>query len=208
MHDSYSSFERRFLGAGRGLMSTILKPAVIPLAALSVSPDVVSVSQIIVGGAIVLIVADHPRVAFVLFVAALLLDGLDGTLARHSGRCSPFGALLDPFCDHVREILVVAALTRIGALDPFWGVLYAFVYPAFNLILFLCNYHQTPLPLALKSYLVVYPALFLYLWWGINWLDGAVALSVALMGPVIVQGLFRLRRALDGASLAERRSLS
>jgi len=193
--DSYSSLERRFLGTGRRAALTFLKPLVVILAALNVPPDAVSVSQIMAGVAIVITVSDHPRLAFLLFVLALFLDGLDGALARYVNRCSPFGALLDQFCDHTREILVVAALSRVGALAPFWATLYAFAYPALNLTIFLCNYYQTPLPVAIKSYLVFYPALFLYLWWGINWLDRAVALSVMLMGIVTLQGLMRLRRS-------------
>jgi hypothetical protein len=82
----------------------------------------------------------------------------------------------------VREILVIAALARTGALSPLPAVLYAIAYPALNLTLFLCNYHRVPLPLALKSYLVVYPALFAHLWLGVNWLDGAASLSIGLMG--------------------------
>ncbi|MGA9349481.1 MAG: hypothetical protein WBW48_11870 [Anaerolineae bacterium] len=81
-------------------------------------------------------------------------------------------------------------------MSPFPAVLYAITYPALNLTLFLCNYHQVPLPLALKSYLVVYPALFAYLWFSVNWLDEAVSLSIGLMGLVIVQGLFHLRRGM------------
>jgi len=196
MRDSYSLLERRFLNRGRWLLLTLLKPAVFLLAALRVSPNMVSVTQIWVGAAIVFTVSSHPRLAFLLFLLTLLLDSLDGTLARHTGRASSFGALLDQFCDHVREMLVIAALARAGALRPFPAVLYAIAYPALNLTLFLCNYHQVPLPLALKSYLVVYPALFAYLWFGVNWLDGAVNLSIGLMGLVVVQGLFHLRRGM------------
>lgn len=197
MRDSYSSFERRFLKRGRWLLLTLLKPAVFVLAALGISPDVVSVAQIGLGIVIVFTVTSHPRLTFLLFLLTLLLDALDGALARHTGRASPFGAFLDQFCDHVREILVIAALARVGALSPFPAVLYAITYPALNLTLFLCNYYQVPLPVALKSYLVVYPALFAYLWFGVNWLDGAVSLSIALMGLVIVQGLFHLRRGVE-----------
>jgi phosphatidylglycerophosphate synthase len=196
MGDSYSSFERRFLDQGRRLVLTLLKPAVFPLAALRVSPNVLSVAQIVVGAATFFTVTSHPHLTFLLILLALLFDGLDGALARHTGRASPFGALLDQFCDHVREILVIAALAHAGALRPLPAVLYAITYPALNLTLFLCNVHQVPLPLALKSYLLVYPALFAYLWFGVNWLDEAVSLSIGLMGLVVVQGLLRLRRGM------------
>ncbi|MGA9349480.1 MAG: CDP-alcohol phosphatidyltransferase family protein [Anaerolineae bacterium] len=107
MGDSYSSFERRFLDQGRRLLLTLLKPAVFPLVALRVSPNVLSVAQIAVGVAIFFTVTSYPRLTFLLFLLALLLDALDGALARHTGRASPFGALLDQCCDHVREILVI-----------------------------------------------------------------------------------------------------
>jgi len=194
--DSYSSFEHRFLDRGRWLVLTLLKPAVLLLTALRVPPNVVSLAQIGVGVIIVFTVTSYPRLTFLLFMLALLLDSLDGTLARHTGRASSFGALLDQYCDHGREILVIAALARTGALSPFPAVLYALAYPALNLTLYLCNYHQVPLPLALKSYLVVYPAIFAYLWFGANWLDGAVSISIGLMGLVVVQGLFHLRRGM------------
>lgn len=196
MRDSYSSFERRFLDRGRWLVHTLLKPAILLLAALRIPPDVISVAQIGVGMVIVFTVTPYPRLTFLLFLLTLLLDSLDGALARHTGSALPFGALLDQFCDHVREVLVIAALARAGALSPFPAVLYAIAYPALNLILFLCNTYQVPLPVALKSYLVVYPALFAYLWFGVNWLDGAVSLSVGLMALVVVQGLFHLRRGM------------
>jgi phosphatidylglycerophosphate synthase len=188
--------EHRFLERGRWLVLTLLKPAVFLLTALRVPPNTVSLAQVGAGVAIVFTVSSHPRLTFLLFVLALLLDALDGALARYLGRASPFGALLDQFCDHVREVLVIAALARAGALSPLPAVLYAITYPTLNLTLFLCNHYQVPLPLALKSYLVVYPALFAYLWFGVNWLDEAVGLSIALMGLVVVQGLFYLRRGM------------
>jgi phosphatidylglycerophosphate synthase len=155
MGDSYSSFERRFLDRGRRLVYTLLKPAVFLLTALHVPPDVLSVAQIGVGVIIVFTVNSYPRPTFLLFLLALLLDALDGALARHTGRASSFGALLDQCSDHVREILVIAALAHAGALSALPAVLYAITYPALNLTLFLCNYHRVPLPLALKSYLAL-----------------------------------------------------
>jgi hypothetical protein len=44
---------------------------------------------------------------------------------------------------------------------------------------------------------IVYPALFLYLWFGLNVLDAGVALSTALMALVVAIGLIRLRPAMD-----------
>lgn len=195
--DSYSALERKLLAPARGLLRAVYTPLVRMLAALHVSPNAVSFSQVILGAVVVGLMPQHPRVAFVLFVVAIALDGVDGALARATNRVTRFGALFDQYCDHAREVIVVAGLALHGALNPFLAGLYGLTYPGFNLTLYLCNSYRVSLPFAIKSYLVVYPALFAYLWFGVNVLDAAVALAIALMGLVVGLGLWRLSRAMD-----------
>ncbi len=174
-------------------MLVIYASLVRALAALRIPPNVVSFSQIIVGAIVVAIMPPQPRAAFVLFIAAIMLDGVDGALARATNRTSAFGALFDQYCDHIREVTVVAGLALYGALNPFLAGLYGLTYPAFNLAIFLCNRFRAPLPVAIKSYMIVYPTMFAYLWFGMNFLDAAVGLSITLMWVVIAQGLMKLR---------------
>ncbi len=194
--DSYSAFERKIIGPFRAWLAKITGPLVRALNALGVPPNAVSFSQIPGGLAFVMLVKDHPRWAFIIFLSTLLMDGIDGALARASGKASSFGALFDQLCDHTRETLAIAGLAAAGALSPFSGVLYAFTYVAFNFSLYIANYFERPVPLAIKSYLIVYPAMFLYLWFGINWLDLAVDLCIAVMWAVIIQALLRLRQVM------------
>lgn len=195
--DSYSALERRFLTPARKLLRAVYLPLVHVLAALHISPNMVSFSQVILALIIVWLMPTQPRIAFVLFVAAIALDGVDGALARATNRATKFGALFDQYCDHIREVIVVAGLACHGALNPFLAGLYGVTYPGFNLTLYLCNSNHAPLPFAIKSYLIVYPALFLFLWFNFNMLDAAVALSIALMGLAIAVGLWRLSRVMD-----------
>jgi CDP-diacylglycerol--glycerol-3-phosphate 3-phosphatidyltransferase len=59
------------------------------------------------------------------------LDILDGSLARVSGRASPFGAFLDSVLDRYSDLLVLAGLVflfaRLGRLDAVIAVLLAVV---------------------------------------------------------------------------------
>ncbi len=194
--DSYSGLERRLLAPARQLLARIYSPFVRVLAALHISPNAVSFSQVILGVIVVALMPSQPRLAFVLFVLAIALDGVDGALARATNCATPFGALFDQYCDHVREVVVVSGLALVGALNPFLAGVYGLTYPAFNLTLYLCNAYRAPLPLALKSYLVVYPAMFAFLWFGVNVNDYAVALSIVLMWFVIAQGLRNLHNAM------------
>jgi len=195
--DSYSSLERRFLAPARKLLRAVFTPFVALCVALRISPNMVSFSQVILAGIIVSLMPAQPRLTFVLFVAAIALDGIDGALARATNRVTKFGALFDQYCDHIREVIVVAGLAWHGALNPLLAGIYGVTYPGFNLTLYLCNANRVPLPFAIKSYLVVYPALFVYLWFGANFLDAAVGVSIGMMALAVILGLVRLARVMD-----------
>jgi len=197
MNDSFSTFERRLVGPYRAAFARVTAPLVRLLVWLRVPPNAVSASQVAIGIVIVLVFGSYPQLAFVLFLSTLMLDSLDGALARAYGRTSQFGALFDQVSDHTRETLMIAAMALHGALHVVAAVLYPLVYAMFNFTLFLCNYKQAPVPWALKSYLVVYPAFFLYAFFGLNWLTAAVTLSMALMVTSILLGLRNLSQVMD-----------
>jgi len=190
--DSYSSLERRFLQPVRRLSLRINSPIVRLLARLGVSPNAVSLAGPVLGLAFVCSVPHNPRLSFFIWLLSMWVDNLDGSLARYTGRASGFGALMDQVGDHTREILIVVGLTSAGALHPFWGGVYPFVYTELNVILFLANYYRVPVPLALKSWPLLYPAITLYLLWDINYLDHVTGLCVVLMAITIIHCLFLL----------------
>ena len=196
MPDSFSAIERRFVDPYRSFFVRLTAPVVRLLMALGVPPNAVSASQIVVGAVIVAVMGPAPKLAFVLFLSTLFLDSLDGALARTSGRGNQFGALVDQLCDHTRETLVIVAVTLQGALEPGLAVLYPLVYTLFNFLLYVSNMYGAPVPWTVKSYLVVYPALFLYTCFGLPWLTPAVALSEALMAVSICIALRNLSRAM------------
>ncbi|MHB1417952.1 MAG: CDP-alcohol phosphatidyltransferase family protein [Chloroflexota bacterium] len=195
--DSFSSLERRFLGTAREISSFVLSPLVALLHRLGVSPNAVSALQIPLAVGFTLTVPTAPLTALALFLGKLILDALDGALARRYGRNSRFGRLVDQMCDHAREAVVVGSLAMVGVLAPLAAVLYVFTYGAFNLTLFLGNRFRAPVPVAIKSYLIFYPALLVYLLSGTRWLTQAAWVSVAVMAVTILLALPRLSRAMD-----------
>lgn len=193
--DSFSTLERRLLPPGRNVLTALLFPVVWALGALHVSPHAVSFAQIPVAFLLFPFVASHPKIAFAIFVASVLLDAVDGALARRKGASSAFGAFFDQVCDHARETVVIAAFMWNGALTPLLALFYPFVYGLLNLVLYLCNRNNAPLPFVVKSYAVVYPAIFLFLWFDWNVFDAAVAASMFCMGVAIIAGMRRLHGA-------------
>lgn len=103
-------------GIARRLVDPILVRAARPLAARGVSPDAITLCGMAAGVAGALaVVLGEPQGGLGLFLAGRALDGLDGTVARMSGRKSDFGGYLDIVCDFV----VYAAIPLAFAiLDP------------------------------------------------------------------------------------------
>lgn len=197
MADSFSTFERLYVGPFRIAFARVTSPLVKLLMLLRVPPNAVSLSQIFFGIVIVIIFGEHPRIAFAVFIATLVLDGLDGALARAYGRSSQFGALVDQISDHTRETLMIVAAAFHGVLHPIPAVLYPLVYGMCNFLLYLCNYKQAPIPWALKSYMVVYPAFFFYAFLSLDLMTPAVVLSITLMTITILLGMRNLSRTMD-----------
>lgn len=192
-NDSYSTLERRLLPVVRRGAAIAWAPVIVALGRLHVSPHAVSVSQLGFGALFWYWVLPAPRLALAAFVGALLMDTLDGAFARSQGRSSAFGAFVDQLSDHARETLVVAALASAGVLHAGLAVLYAFVYPAFNLVLLLCNRVGQPVPAAVKTLFLFYPTILAYLGLGLNVLDWGIAL--AMLSMLISGGLAIARLA-------------
>lgn len=56
--------------------------------------------------------ANRPRLAALAIQAASILDGVDGDLARLTGRASRYGAVLDAVTDRYADVAILAGMTR------------------------------------------------------------------------------------------------
>ena len=61
--------------------------------------------------------------AFIMFIAAIITDWLDGWLARRMKAVSPFGKVADPIADKILVLGTLIALIRLKELEiPLWAV--------------------------------------------------------------------------------------
>lgn len=58
------------------------------------------------------------KIAFVIGILGACMDGMDGVLARESGKISTFGGVLDSVCDRLTEIVWIAGLIVYYLLNP------------------------------------------------------------------------------------------
>jgi hypothetical protein len=86
-----------------------------PALRLGIAPNAVSVTGFAFGAAAAAAFFRWPEprwatVGFVLAVGWLVLDGLDGMIARATGAASDFGRLIDGLCDHGTFVLLYVSL--------------------------------------------------------------------------------------------------
>ncbi len=167
------------------------------LAALHVSPNVLSLLQIPLGVLMVFVIGSNRAAVIGLMVLCLILDGLDGLLARYTNQANAYGALVDQMADQVREVLTVAAVAQVGALSPFVAVLYGVLYPVSNVALYLVNINSGKVSPAFKSVLTFYPFLLIYLLGGPNWLEWAGWLTVFAMAHTIALAMRQLHHLIN-----------
>lgn len=88
-----------------------LGPLIRGLVRLKVTPNQVTlVGTLLNLAAAGLVVAGQMVAAGAVFIIAGCFDMLDGALARHSGKVTPFGAFLDSTLDRVSEGAILAAI--------------------------------------------------------------------------------------------------
>jgi len=103
------------------------QPAPLPLHNPLTLPNLITLGRLCaVPGTIWLILQHRLDLAFGLFVAAGISDGIDGWLARVTNTRSALGALLDPVADKALLASVYVTLAAIGALPDWLAILVVF----------------------------------------------------------------------------------
>ena len=107
-----------FTGAERARIKRIGEPIALVLGRLGLSPDALTVA----GFGIVLVAALAALAGAWIATAAILVlgtlfDGLDGTLARATGKTSAFGAFLDSTMDRAGEAVIYAGIAAGAAMN-------------------------------------------------------------------------------------------
>jgi cardiolipin synthase (CMP-forming) len=90
-------------------------------------PNMITLARLAaVPGTVWLILQHRLDLAFLLFLAAGISDGLDGWLARATNSRSAIGALLDPVADKALLVSVYVTLAAIGVLPDWLAILVVF----------------------------------------------------------------------------------
>src|SRR5262245_4370960 len=95
----------------RALPRQVTTPVVSVLVRFGVTPNMLTIAQLVGGIIAGVVIADGELVlGGVLVLLAAALDAFDGTLARTTGRATPFGGVFDSTIDRLFEGAVMGGL--------------------------------------------------------------------------------------------------
>ncbi len=99
------------IGLPRSAPKWVTEPVIRPLAAIGVTPNMLTVLGLLGNiGAAALVAEGHFVVAGIVVLVASALDMFDGALARATGQATPFGSAFDATVDRISEAAVLFGL--------------------------------------------------------------------------------------------------
>ena len=193
----YSEGEGAFMRRSQALRGRLLHPLLVGLARLRITPNHLTLLSLLTGLAFcpVFLWGFHAA-AFTLLLAHVLLDGLDGPLARHTQRASSQGSFTDTMADQVVVTFSTLTLIHAGYAAAWPGGLYVFFYCMVVIFAMVRN------ALAIPYSWLVRPRFFVYAWMPIEvyfWrgsLNGLLWIAALLLAWKMLTGFIQIRRKI------------
>jgi phosphatidylglycerophosphate synthase len=194
--DCYSAGERAGMVLWQRVRAVTLRPLLSVLSRMGVRPDHLTLLSALAGLAFCPLFFWSKPLAFGMLALHVLLDGLDGPLARHTNTASRRGSFSDSMADQLVVVASTVTLMSAHVVGALPGSVYVVAYTVVMLFAMARNALSIP-----YSWLVR-PRFFVYLWLVIEtyYLPGTVDyvlwLFNALLAMKVLTGFAKIRQRI------------
>lgn len=193
----YSEEEGKFMRRSQELRGQLLGPLLTILAKWRITPNHLTLLSLLAGLAFCPVFLWSSKLAaFGLLLAHVLLDGLDGPLARYTQRASNRGSFTDTAADQIVITFSTLTLIHTGHAGAWPGGLYLFFYSVVVVFAMVRNALAIPYSWLVRPRFAVYVwmPVELYLWHGS--LDALLWLLTILLAVKALTGFIQIRRRM------------
>lgn len=194
--DCYSGGERRWMEMGQRLRARALAPLLSLSCRVGVRPDHVTVASLVAGLAACVTLDTAPGTALGLLAAHVLLDGLDGPLARRLGTAGRRGSLTDTAVDQVVVTATTLALAAEGLVSAAAAGAYSTAYLAVVALAMVRNALAVPYSWLVRPRFVVYAWIPIELWLWPGSIEPLIVAASVLLSWKALTGFLAVRRRL------------
>ncbi|MBT3405637.1 CDP-alcohol phosphatidyltransferase family protein [Candidatus Woesearchaeota archaeon] len=184
--DCWSPSERKIKAFFEFTKKVLFYPVVVLLVKLGVTANMVSYFSAFVGLVATVYLWYDLRIAAILLLVSLAIDGIDGSVARASKKKSLRGSITDCFCDQFAISATTIGFIALGLVDPVIGALYLVVYPTVIAFSIIRNIIKKPASYVLRPRIIVFAVFWLYVITSLNIFNYVILpLSLILLYQVI-----------------------
>ena len=190
----YSGGEGDFMEWGQSLRGKWLRPMLAGMAKIGMRANHLTFLSLLAGLAFCpVFLFGKPLVAFSLLLLHVLLDGLDGPLARFHGKASNRGSFTDTMADQL--VVTAAAITMIhaGYAGTWPSGLYIFFYTVVVAFAFIRSAMEAPYSWLFRPRFLVFSWYVAELYWIPETLDWVLWASTCLLAVKCLTGFLRIR---------------
>jgi phosphatidylglycerophosphate synthase len=207
--DCYSAGEREAMRWSQELRGYCLRPLLGALTSCGIGPDHVTFASLLCGLAFCPFYFVSPPAAFVALWLHVLLDGVDGPLARFAGVASRRGSFTDSMADQTVVAATTITLMADSTLNVWAGGVYLFVYTLIVAFAMVRNAFRIPYTWVVRPRFIVYAWIVAdhYLPPDLRALTLVVCLCDGLLVWKALTGFWKIRRyitELDDPSVVDR----
>lgn len=186
------------MGWGQNVRARLLGPLLRLLIRCRVSPDQITLLSLVAGVAFAPLLFWNRAAAIVALVLHVVLDGIDGPLARQLGTNSRQGSFTDSTSDQIVVAATTLALISIKTVDSVTGGVYIFVYTLVVAFAMVRNALGVPYLWLVRPRFVVYACAALELsgYAPIGMLNVVLWVCNAALGIKMATGFYFIRRSL------------
>jgi CDP-diacylglycerol---glycerol-3-phosphate 3-phosphatidyltransferase len=183
------------------IFNATIRPVALGFNALGIHPNHITLS-----GLVFFVIAGYFSAvdqwfwALILVITGALFDGLDGVLARESGKKSTFGAILDSSCDRLTEIFLLLGVLIFYCNHPFngyWGIVLCFTAVSGSLMVSYVKARCEGVGIPCKSGLLQRPERIILLCFGLKF--GPTVMFWILLGMSIFTSFTVIQRLFEAA---------
>jgi phosphatidylglycerophosphate synthase len=193
----YSGGEGWFMDWSQALRGRFLEPLLVPMAGLGMRGSHITFLSMLAGLAFwpAFLWGSKP-VALICLLLHVLLDGLDGPLARFRGQASDRGSFTDSMADQL--VVTVTALTvmHAGYASAWAGGLYVFLYAIVVAFAFVRNAMAAPYSWLFRPRFVVFIWFAVELYWWPGTLNMVLWISSGILGLKCLTGFVKIRNRM------------
>ncbi len=164
-----------------------------PFVRIGLVPDTISYIGISFLAGVVLYFVRRPIIAVIFLAGHVILDGLDGAFARHTGKPSQSGAFTDLVCDQFGMVVVALAAIFHHMVSPVLGAVYIALYLIVVVFGVIINVMGLGTRITITSKYFLYTVYAIWAGWEINLFPLLMSFFSVVMAVEVIIGYLRLK---------------